>query len=337
MPESTQSALSLGRSKFAGVGAYVPDRVLSNSDLESMVDTSDAWIQERTGIRERRIAADDQAASDMALEASKKALEAAGLSPKELDMIVVGTVTGDMPFPACAAFLQQKLGISDVPAFDVSAACAGFLYSCSIADQYIRTGTYKNILVVGVELLSRVVNWQDRTTCILFGDGAGAAVLTRADESERGLRSTTLYSDGSLTGSLCIPGGGSAEPLDANGLAEHRHQVFMAGRDIFKVAVRNLTSASEAALEAAGAKPEDVDWVVPHQANLRIISQVAARLQVPLDKFILNIERYGNTSSASIPIALAEGLTDGRIKPGDTVLMCALGGGVSWAGALLDV
>ncbi len=321
---------------FAGVGAYVPERVMNNRELESMVDTSDAWIVERTGIKERRIAAPGETASDMALAAARRALDAAGMQPSDIEMIIVGTVTGDMPWPACAAFLQHKLGLTNVPAFDVSAACAGFLYGTSIADQYIRNGVHRNILVVGVELLSSIVNWKDRTTCILFGDGAGAAVLSRGDGS-RGIRATKLHTDGSLTGSLCQPAGGSAIPINEAALRENKHKVFMVGRDIFKVAVRNLTSASEAALEDAGKTAQDVDWVVPHQANLRIISQVATRLKVPIEKFVLNIERYGNTSSASIPIALEEGIRDGRIKSGDTVLMCALGGGVSWASALVDM
>jgi 3-oxoacyl-[acyl-carrier-protein] synthase III len=323
--------------QIAGVGSYVPERVLTNRDLERMVDTSDAWIRERTGIRERRLAAEGETASDMALKAAQRALEHARLSPADLDMIVMGTVTGDMPWPACAAFLQHKLGAKDIPAFDVSAACAGFLYSLAIGDQFIRSGTMKNVLIVGVELLSRIIDWQDRSTCILFGDGAGAAVLTRSETPERGVRAVHLHTDGSLASSLCQPAGGTSMPITPELIERRQHKVFMNGPDIFKAAVKNLTSASTAALDSAGLSPSQVDWVVPHQANLRIISQVASRLNVPMERYVLNLERYGNTSSASIPIALDEGIKDGRIKPGDNVLMCALGGGVSWASALVTM
>ncbi|MBI3203105.1 MAG: ketoacyl-ACP synthase III [Myxococcales bacterium] len=322
------------RSRIAGTGAYVPERVMTNAALEALVDTSDEWIRERTGIRERRVAAEGEAASDMAVQAARRALEAAGLSPSDLDMIIVGTISADMPLPACAAFVQQKLGCPGIPAFDVAAACAGFVYAMSIGDQFIRSGAHRNVLVIGVELLSRVLNWKDRATCVLFGDGAGAAVLTPAGDDGRGVLSTRLYTDATLAESLCIPAGGSKEPLTAAGIEEARDKVHMVGGDIFKVAVRNLTSASREALEVAGLEPKAVDWVVPHQANMRIITQVAQRLDIPLDRFVLNIERYGNTSSASIPIALDEGVRDGRIQPGNTVLMCALGAGISWASAL---
>ncbi|MCC6903686.1 MAG: ketoacyl-ACP synthase III [Polyangiaceae bacterium] len=322
------------RSRIAGTGAYVPERVMTNASLETLVDTSDEWIRERTGIKERRIAAEGEAASDMAVQAARRALEAAGLTPADLDMIIVGTISADMPLPACAAFVQQKLGCPGIPAFDVAAACAGFVYAMSIGDQFIRSGAHRNVLVIGVELLSRVLNWKDRATCVLFGDGAGAAVLTPAGDDGRGVLSTRLYTDATLAESLCIPAGGSKEPLTAAGIEEARDKVHMVGGDIFKVAVRNLTSASREALEVAGLEPKAVDWVVPHQANMRIITQVAQRLDIPLDRFVLNIERYGNTSSASIPIALDEGVRDGRIQPGNTVLMCALGAGISWASAL---
>ncbi|MCC6668058.1 MAG: ketoacyl-ACP synthase III [Polyangiaceae bacterium] len=322
------------RSRIAGTGAYVPERVMTNAALEKLVDTSDEWIQERTGIKERRIAAEGESASDMAVQAARRALEAAGLSASDLDMIIVGTISADMPLPACAAFVQQKLGCPGIPAFDVAAACAGFVYALSIGDQFIQSGAHRNVLVIGVELLSRVLNWKDRATCVLFGDGAGAAVLTPAGEDGRGVLSTRLYTDATLAESLCIPAGGSKEPLTAAAIEQGRDKVHMVGGDIFKVAVKNLTSASREALEVAGLDANAVDWVVPHQANMRIITQVAQRLDIPLDRFVLNIERYGNTSSASIPIALDEGVRDGRIQPGHTVLMCALGAGISWASAL---
>lgn len=326
------------KSRILGTGAYAPDRILSNHDLERLVDTSDAWITERTGIKERRVAADDQASSDMALVAAQRALEAAGLTAKDLDMIIVGTVTPDLPMPACASILQQKLGAGPIPSFDISAACAGFIYAMSIADQFIRSGAQKHVLIVGVELLSRILNWKDRTTCVLFGDGAGAAVLGPATANDGpGILSTKLYTDSSLVGSLCIPAGGSKERLTPEALATQRDKVHMAGQDIFKVAVKNLTSASRSALEQANLPSSAVRWVVPHQANLRIIAQVAQRLDIPLERFVLNIEKYGNTSSASIPIALDEALRDGRIEKGDTVLMCALGAGISWGSALVRV
>ena len=317
------------RSRIAGTGAYVPERVMTNAALEKLVDTSDEWIQERTGIKERRIAAEGESASDMAVQAARRALEAAGLSASDLDMIIVGTISADMPLPACAAFVQQKLGCPGIPAFDVAAACAGFVYALSIGDQFIQSGAHRNVLVIGVELLSRVLNWKDRATCVLFGDGAGAAVLTPAGEDGRGVLSTRLYTDATLAESLCIPAGGSKEPLTAAAIEQGRDKVHMVGGDIFKVAVKNLTSASREALEVAGLDANAVDWVVPHQANMRIITQVAQRLDIPLDRFVLNIERYGYTSSASIPIALDEGVRDGRIQPGHTVLMCALGAGIS--------
>ncbi len=326
------------QSLIVGTGRYTPAKVLTNAELERMVDTSDAWITERTGIRERRIAAEGENTSDMAAAAARSALEAAGLGPSDLDMIVVGTVTGDSPMPATAVKVQQKIGAENIPAFDISAACAGFLYGLSIGDQFIRTGQMQRILVIGVELLSRVLNWSDRTTCVLFGDGAGAVVLgpaPTAGESGRGVISTKIFTDGSLASALYIPGGGSELPLTHAGLDEAQNKVRMVGSEVFKVAVKNITSASKAAIEAAGLSASDIDWVVAHQANLRILTQVASRLDIPLERFILNIERYGNTSSASIPIALDEAVRDGRIKPGQTVLMCALGAGISWGSALV--
>lgn len=322
-------------SRIAGTGAYAPEHVLTNADLEKIVDTSDAWITERTGIKQRHVAADGEAASDMALRAAQGALESAGIQATDLDMIIVGTISPDMPLPACAAFLQKKLGVTTSPSFDVAAACAGFLYSMSIGDQFIKSGMHDNVLVVGVEVLTRVLDWEDRTTCVLFGDGAGAAVLRPADSAPARVLSTKLYTDATWAESLCIPGGGSKEPLTGDGIAQRRDKVHMIGQDIFKMAVKNLSSASMEALESAGLSADDIDWVVPHQANLRIITQVSHRLHIPLDRFILDIDRYGNTSSASIPIALDEGVRDGRIKPGQTVLMCALGAGISWASALV--
>lgn len=329
-------------SRILGTGHYLPPIVRTNFDLEKMVETSDAWIIERTGIKERRIAPDGIVTSDMATAAAKQALEAAELSPTDLDMILVGTVTPDMPMPATAVFVQQKLGAGTCPSMDLSAACAGFIFGMSIADQFIRSGTMKNVLVVGVELLSRVIDWEDRTTCVLFGDGAGAVVLGPANGASiggkpRGILSTKVQSDGALAQSLMIPGGGSVQPQSVEVIEQKRHKVHMKGQDIFKVAVKNLYSATKEALDMTGMTADEVDWICPHQANLRIIDFAATRLGVAKEKVLVNIDRVGNTSSASIPIALDEAIRDGRIQRGDTVLMCALGGGISWASALVRV
>jgi 3-oxoacyl-[acyl-carrier-protein] synthase-3 len=323
-------------SRIVGTGRYLPERRLTNADLEKLVDTSDAWIAERTGIRERRIAAPGEVTSDMAAEAGRRALARAGITAADLDMIIVGTISGDHPMPACATFVQQKLGAKNIPAFDISAACAGFIYGMSIADRFLRAGGSRYILVIGVELLSRILNWEDRTTCVLFGDGAGAAVLAATDGKDgRGLLSTHIYTDGSLAESLIIPGGGSKEPSSADVVARKRNFVHMSGQDVFKAAVRNLASASNAALEYNGIESEQVDKVVAHQANLRILNAVGNRLDLPMDRFYINIEKYGNTSSASIPIALDELVEAGRIEKNEIILMCALGAGISWGSALV--
>ncbi len=331
-------------SRILGTGSYAPARVMSNAELEKLVDTSDQWISTRTGIRRRHIAADGETTSDMAAAAGRRALEAAGLNVADLDLVIVGTVTPDRPIPSCAAAVQRKLGAADVPAFDIAAACAGFIYGLTIADQFIATGTARCVLVIGVELLSRALNWKDRQTCVLFGDGAGAVVLgpsslMRPGESEgvrrAGILSSLIFTDGSLADALKIPAGGTARPVDAEVLRESANKVHMDGQDVFRTAVKQLTASSAQALKASGLTSRDLDWVVPHQANIRIISQVAQRLGFPLEKFVLDLDEYGNTSSASIPIALDEGVRDGRIKPGQHVLMCALGAGISWGAAVV--
>jgi 3-oxoacyl-[acyl-carrier-protein] synthase-3 len=327
-------------SRILGTGHYLPSIVRTNADLEKMVDTNDEWIIDRTGIRERHIAPEGVVTSDMAAAAAKQALEAAELKATDLDLIIVATVTPDMPMPATAVFVQQKIGARACPAFDLSAACAGFIFGLSIADQFIRSGVMKNILIVGVELLSRVVNWEDRTTCVLFGDGAGAVILGPAagasfEGKPRGLLATKIQSDGALAQSLMIPGGGSASPMTAELLEQKRHKVHMRGQDIFKVAVKNLYAATKEALDMTGMTAAEVDWICPHQANLRIIDFAASRLGVPKDKVLINIDRVGNTSSASIPILLDESLRSGKVRVGDTVAMCALGAGISWGGAIV--
>lgn len=322
------------KSRILGTGHYAPLKVLSNSDLEKLVDTSDDWITGRTGIRRRHVAAPGEVTSDMAAQAGRRALEAAGLNPADLDLIIVGTVTPDNPTPSCAAHVQRKLGADEIPAFDLSAACGGFLFGLTIADQYIRTGAANVVLVIGVELLTRVVDWTDRSTCVLFGDGAGAVLLGPARDDGRGLLATRIFTDGSLAGALHIPGGGSAEPYSHDVVERRRNKVHMVGQDVFRVAVKNLTSASTQVIKAAGLTSTELDWVVAHQANLRIITQVAQRLGFPLERFVLNIDEYGNTSSASIPIALDEAVRSGRVKPGQTLLFCALGAGISWGAAV---
>jgi 3-oxoacyl-[acyl-carrier-protein] synthase-3 len=335
------------RSRILGTGHYAPERVVTNQELEGIVDTTDAWITTRTGIKQRHVAAEGEASSDMAVAAARKALDAAGLTVADLDMIIVGTITADSPIPSCAAHVQHKLGADDIAAFDISAACAGFLFGLSIGDQFIGSGAARCVLVIGVELLTRKMNWDDRTTCVLFGDGAGAVVLGPSEwapakqlprpdnDLPAGILSSLIFTDGSLASALQIPAGGSAEPASQDAVEQKRDKVHMVGKDVFRTAVRNLTASSAQALKAAGLTSKDLDWVVAHQANLRIINQVASRLGFPLEKFVINIHEYGNTSSASIPIALDEAVRDGRIQPGQTVLLCALGAGISWGAAIV--
>jgi 3-oxoacyl-[acyl-carrier-protein] synthase-3 len=320
--------------RIIGTGRGVPPRVMTNDDLSKLVDTSDAWIAERTGIRQRHILEPGLAASDLGAEAGRNACLKAGVDPSTIDCIIVGTVTGDCPFPSTATFIQKKLGaMSGGCAFDLSAACAGFIYGLSIGDAFIRRGQFKRVLVVGVEILSRIVDWTDRGTCVLFGDGAGAVLLAADDRPGRGVLSTHLYADGALTDILLQPAGGSKEPLTAAAIAEKRQFVKMNGREVYKHAVRNMAAASKAALDANGLQPADVSCVIAHQANLRIIEGVAERVGIPLGRFFINIDRYGNTSSASVPTALDEALEMGRIKDGDLLLFSALGGGLAWASA----
>lgn len=322
------------KSRIIGTGSYVPKMVLTNFDLENMVDTSDEWIIERTGIRERRIAGKDEAASDLAYEASQRALKAAGIKPKEIDLILLATTTPDMFFPSTACILQNRLNSQKAAALDISAACSGFIYALSIADQFIKGGLYKTVLVVGAEVLSRITDWNDRTTCVLFGDGAGAAVLQPSGD-RRGIISAHLHSDGSLKDLLYIPGGGSRNPTSKRSIEKGLHYIKMRGNETFKVAVRNLEEIALESLMANNLKPSDIDLFIPHQANLRIIQAIAKRLDLPMDKVIVNIDRYGNTSAASIPIALDEAVSEGRIKEGDLILMEAFGGGLTWASALI--
>ncbi|MEW6118180.1 MAG: beta-ketoacyl-ACP synthase III [Nitrospirota bacterium] len=322
------------KARIIATGSYVPERVLTNADLEKMVDTSDEWITERTGIKERRIAAKDEATSDLAYEASKRALKQVDIKPKDLDLIVVATISGDMAIPSTACFLQHRLDAKKAAAFDINAACSGFVYALSVAESFIKTGTYKRVLVVGAETLSRFTDWEDRTTCVLFGDGAGAAVL-EATTGESGILSTTIHSDGSLWEFISLPGGGSRTPATRESIKDRLHYIKMKGNETFKVAVRTLEGLVVDTLKSNKLKPSQLQMLIPHQANLRIIKATADRLGLPMDRVMLNIDRYGNTSAASIPIALDEAVRTGRIRTGDFIMLEAFGGGLTWASALI--
>lgn len=321
------------KAQIVGTGSYVPESIMTNHDLEKKVQTNDQWIVERTGIRERRIAAKDESTSDLAVKAARKAMEAAGVSPDRIDLIIVATSMPDMFFPSTACIVQDRLKATRAAAFDLSAACSGFVYALSVGEQFIRSGGSQYVLVIGAETMSRLTDWTDRSTCILFGDGAGAAVLAPS-QSESGILSVHLHTDGKLWDLICVPGGGSAMPVSEKVLAEHLNTIRMKGSETFKVAVRNLEEVAREALQANDLSPSDVDFIVPHQANIRILNAVASRLDIPKEKMIVNLDRYGNTSAASIPVALDEAILDGRIKKGNTLLFLAFGGGLTWASAL---
>ena len=307
---------------------------MTNADLEALVATTDAWIQQRTGIRERHIAAPGETTSDMAVAAARRALDRAGVEPGELDVIIVATISPDMPMPACAMMVQAKLGARRAFAFDLSAACAGSLYGLTIADQFIRCGTARRVLVIGAELLSRLVDWTDRGSCVLFGDAAGALVLGPTSE-DRGLLSAHLHSDGEAADLLAIRGGGSLHPASPAMLEANLHKIAMRGRDVYKFAVRVLPDAVTEALAANGVAAAAIDHVISHQANLRIVEAVLERVGIPMDKCWINLDRYGNTSSASLPLSLDEANRAGRLKDGDLIAMMAIGAGMTWGTALL--
>ncbi len=323
------------RAHIIGTGSYVPEKVVTNRDLEKLVETTDEWIVERTGIRERRMAAPGENTSDMALKAAIRALEMASTRADELDLVIVGTVTPDMPMPACAAFLAHKLGATKAFAFDLSAACAGSLFGLSVASQFIETGRAKRVLVVGVELLTRIIDWKDRNTCVLFGDAAGAMVLGPSKDDARGIISTHLHTDGSQTGILCIPGGGSKTPVSHEMVDQRLQYVSMNGRDVYKFAVRALSDAIGEAFAANNLTADHITHIVAHQANVRIIDAVLDRVKLPKEKAFLNIDKYGNTSSASLPMTLDEANRSGRLAPNDTILMMAIGAGMSWGSAIV--
>jgi 3-oxoacyl-[acyl-carrier-protein] synthase-3 len=315
---------------ITGTGMSVPSRVMTNTDLEKIVDTSDEWIQTRTGIRERRIAQAGEAVSQFAEGAARNAIEMAGIAPDDLDLIICATVTPDAPIPATACLLQHRLGCHRAAAFDMQAGCSGFIYAQSVAKQFILSGRCRHVLVVGAELLSKFLDWSDRTTCVIFADGAGAAVMSEGT-LPRGILASALHSDGSMSDFITLEGGGSMHPASAETVASGMHFIRMRGNETFKIAVRSLEDVSLEVLQAAGLTPNDVSWFIPHQANQRIISAVGERLGIPPDRCYVNIDRFGNTSAASIPIALDEAVRAGKVQRGDIILMAAFGAGLTWA------
>lgn len=322
--------------EIIGIGSYLPEKILTNAELEKIVDTSNEWIITRTGIKERRIAKDTEATSDLAINASKKAIKKANINPEEIDAIIVGTVTPDMSFPSTACFVQKGIGAKNATAFDISAACSGFIYGLSIAGEFLRSGVFKTVLVIGAETLSKITDWQDRNTCVLFGDGAGAVILRKTDSSSD-ILSSYLGTDGTACDLLYMPGGGSRNPATQKTVEERLHYVKMEGNKLFKIAVRAMTEAAQKAIDLAGIKCEDVKLIIPHQANIRIIEGVAKQLKFPMEKVFLNIHKYGNTSAATTPIALDEAISEGKIKKGDNVILVAFGGGLTWGATVIKL
>jgi len=318
------------RGRITGTGRAVPDKVLTNADLERMVDTSDQWIFSRTGIRERRVAREDESLSTFAIPAAKAALDMAGVAGKDVDLVICATVTPDTPFPATANLIQDRVGATRAASFDLSAGCTGFVYALGVAQRFIESGAAKTALVVGGEVLTKIVDWTDRGTCVLFGDGAGAVVVEATAEEDRGIIGSALHSDGSLGDLICLPGGGSKAPVSAALFDSGLAYIKMKGNETFKIAVRSLAEVSDEALTQCGLGHGDVAWFIPHQANQRIIDAVGQRLEIREGHTYVNIDRYGNTSAASIPIALDELNRDGRIQPGDVLLFSAFGAGLTW-------
>ena len=321
---------------IAGTGSYLPKKVLTNEDLSKLVDTSDEWIVTRTGIKERRIAAEGEATSHLGTKAAERALEQAGLTAEEVELIIVATITPDTLTPATACYVQQQLGSDKAVAFDVSAACSGFLYAMKIAKRMIEGGIFANALIIGAEKLSAFVNWEDRTTCVLFGDGAGAAVLRASKEGEGRILATDMGTDGKQTHLLNIPGGGSACPITMSNAGEGLATLAMLGKEVFRHAVTRMKDSANTVIERAGLTADDISLVIPHQANLRIIDAIASRLDVPNESVFVNLHKYGNTSAAAIAIALDEAHREGKIKRGDKIVMVAFGAGLTWAAAAIE-
>ena len=320
---------------ITGWGMYAPSRVLTNADLSRMVDTSDEWIVSRTGIRERRIAADDETTTTLSVNAARDALAVAGLDASELDLVIVGTCSPDYPLPATSVLVARELGATRAAGFDLQAACSGFVYALATGSGFVRSGMYRNVLVVGVEILSRFIDWSDRNTCVLFGDGAGAVVL-QASDRPGGMLGFHLFSDGTGADMIIVPGGGTVHPASQSSVDEKQHFIRMEGRDVYRYATRQLAESALVAIRQAGVGIDEIDQFVFHQANLRIIESVARQLSIPWDKTYINIEKYGNTSAASVPMALAEAVAAGRIKEGDRVLMVAFGAGYTAAAAVVE-
>ena len=321
---------------IAGTGSYLPEKILTNAELEALVETSDEWITSRTGIKERRIAAEDEFTSHMATKAAEKALEQSGIKAEDLDLIIVATITPDTLTPATACYVQQNLGSFQAVAFDISAACSGFIYAMKIAKRLISDGAFQNALIIGAEKLSSFVNWEDRNTCILFGDGAGAAVLRRSEEGEGNIIATDIGTDGSQTHLLNIPGGGSACPITIQNADQRLASLAMLGKEVFKHAVTRMKQSAETVLERAGISSEEVKLVIPHQANLRIIDAIADRLTVPRERVFTNLHKYGNTSAAAVAIALDEAHRTGRFDRGDKIVLVVFGAGLTWAAAAIE-
>ncbi len=319
---------------ITGTGMGLPGKIMTNADLEKIVDTSDEWITTRSGIKQRYIAEPGEYTSDLAVKAAWEALEQAGLKPEELDAIIVGTITPDYPFPAAACVVQEKLGAHRAAAFDLSAGCTGFMYAITVGAQFINTGMYRNILIIGAETLSRILNWEDRTTCVLFGDGAGAVVLQPVSKG-KGILACELGSDGAGVPLLLQTAGGSKYPASAETVSGKQHSIYMAGKDVFKFAVKVMGEVAEKAIAKAGLTIDDIDFFIPHQANIRIIDSAAKRLGLDMSKVFVNVDRYGNTSSASIGIALAEAVREGKVKDGDTLVLVGFGAGLTWGACVL--
>jgi 3-oxoacyl-[acyl-carrier-protein] synthase-3 len=322
------------RTEILGTGSYLPEGVLTNGDWSERVDTSDEWITTRTGIKERHYAAENEPTSDMVVEASKRAIKDAGIEPDDIDLIIVGTISGDNPYPSTANWVQKKLGIKPIPSFDIAAACSGFLYGLIIADSLIKNGTAKKILLAGSESMTKIMNWEDRNTCVLFGDGAGAVVLGPT-EADRGVLSAYWGADGNLGELLIQPAGGSAMPASRETVEKKLHTLHMNGNEVFKHAVKKMEEASLMAMELANLSSDDIELFIPHQANIRIIDATIRRVGIPLEKTIINIDKTGNMSSATIPVALALAREEGRLKPGDHLLMASFGAGFTWAGIVV--
>jgi 3-oxoacyl-[acyl-carrier-protein] synthase III len=319
---------------ISGTGMSVPSRVVTNADIEKIVDTSDEWIVTRTGIRERHVAADDEYLSQFATEAARKALEAASVDPADVDLVICATVTPDMPIPATSCTIQHLLGCRKAAAFDIQAGCSGFIYAQSIAKQFLLTSRYRHVLVIGAELLTKYLDWSDRGTCVIFADGAGATLMSAGDPP-RGVLASVLHTDGSMLDFISLEGGGSMHPPTEATVKNRQHYIRMKGNETFKIAVRMIEEVSREALDLAGLRPSDVDWFIPHQANLRIIDAVGKRLGISDERCYVNIDRYGNTSAASIPIALDEVVRSGKVERGQIVLMAAFGAGVTWAASVV--